>query len=59
MIEDGDLDRLLEQLRLWHGGLRAEAAHFTGWKPGRPVLPRAVHADPGGAKRATGVRASG
>jgi hypothetical protein len=27
---DGNLDTLLEQLRLWHGSLRAEAGHFTG-----------------------------
>lgn len=27
----GGLDPLLEQLRLWHGGLRVEAGHFTGW----------------------------
>lgn len=38
-IEDGDLDRLLEQLRLWHGGLRAEAAHFTGWSLGARFYP--------------------
>ncbi len=28
--DDGNLDKLLEQLRLWHGGLRAEPDHFTG-----------------------------
>lgn len=38
-IEDGDLDRLLEQLRLWHGGLRAEPAHFTGWSLGARFYP--------------------
>lgn len=38
-IENGDLDRLLEQLRLWHGGLRAEAAHFTGWSLGARFYP--------------------
>lgn len=27
---EGGLDRLLEQLRLWHGGLRVEPGHFTG-----------------------------
>jgi hypothetical protein len=27
---DGGLDRLLEQLRLWHGGLHVEPGHFTG-----------------------------
>lgn len=26
----GGLDALLEQLRLWHGGLRVEPGHFTG-----------------------------
>ena len=39
--EDGGLDKLLEQLRLWHGGLRAEPGHFTGWSLGarfHPVL---------------------
>ena len=38
-IEHGDLDRLLEQLRLWHGGLRAEPAHFTGWSLGARFYP--------------------
>ena len=27
---DGGLDRLLEQIRLWHGGLHVEPGHFTG-----------------------------
>ena len=27
--EDGGLDKLLDQLRLWHGGLRVEPGHFT------------------------------
>lgn len=35
----GDLDRLLEQLRLWNGGLRAEAGHFTGWSLGARFYP--------------------
>lgn len=39
VIEDGDLDRLLEQLRLWHGGLRVEPAHFTGWSLGARFYP--------------------
>jgi hypothetical protein len=39
VIDDGDLDRLLEQLRLWHGGLRAEPAHFTGWSLGARFYP--------------------
>lgn len=38
--EDGDrLDRLLERLRLWHGGLRAEPGHFTGWSLGARFYP--------------------
>lgn len=36
---DGDLDPLLEQLRLWNGGLRAEAGHFTGWSLGARFYP--------------------
>ncbi len=37
---DGNtLDRLLEQLRLWHGSLRTEAAHFTGWSLGARFYP--------------------
>ncbi len=40
-IEGGGdrLDRLLEQLRLWHGGLRAEPGHFTGWSLGARFYP--------------------
>ncbi|MDC0948859.1 DUF262 domain-containing protein [Gammaproteobacteria bacterium] len=34
-----DLDRLLEQLRLWHGGLKAEPGHFTGWSLGARFYP--------------------
>ncbi|HZW06325.1 MAG TPA: DUF262 domain-containing protein [Phycisphaerales bacterium] len=37
--EDGGLDKMLEQLRLWHGGLRAEAGHFTGWSLGARFYP--------------------
>lgn len=37
--EDGGLDRLVEQLRLWHGGLRAEPGHFTGWSLGARFYP--------------------
>ena len=33
------LDRLLEQLRLWHGGLRTEPGHFTGWSLGARFYP--------------------
>ncbi|AWI10005.1 GmrSD restriction endonuclease domain-containing protein [Ereboglobus luteus] len=36
---DGGLDKLLEQLRLWHGGLRAEPGHFTGWSLGARFYP--------------------
>jgi hypothetical protein len=37
---DGNrLDRLIEQLRLWHGGLRAEAGHFTGASIGARFYP--------------------
>ncbi len=35
----GGLDRLLEQLRLWHGGLRVEPGHFTGWSLGARFYP--------------------
>lgn len=37
--EDGGLDKLLDQLRLWHGGLRAEPGHFTGWSLGARFYP--------------------
>lgn len=36
---DGGLDKLLEQLRLWHGGLRAEPGNFTGWSIGARFYP--------------------
>lgn len=36
---DGGLDKLLEQLRLWHGGLRAESGHFTGYGSGARFYP--------------------
>lgn len=36
---DGGIDKLLEQLRLWHGGLRAEPGHFTGWSLGARFYP--------------------
>jgi hypothetical protein len=35
----GGIDALLEQLRLWHGGLRVEAGHFTGWSLGARFYP--------------------
>lgn len=37
--EDGGLDKLLDQLRLWHSGLRAEPGHFTGWSMGARFYP--------------------
>jgi hypothetical protein len=37
--EGGSLDKLLEQLRLWHGGLRVEPGHFTGWSLGARFYP--------------------
>ena len=40
-IEDLDrgIDRLLEQLRLWHGSLAVEPAHFRGWSLGARFYP--------------------
>lgn len=37
--EDGGLDKLLDTLRLWHGGLRVEPEHFTGWSLGARFYP--------------------
>ncbi len=37
--DDGGLDKLLDQLRLWHGALRAEPGHFTGWSLGARFYP--------------------
>jgi hypothetical protein len=36
---NGGLDKLLEQLRLWHGSFRAEPGHFTGWSLGARFYP--------------------
>lgn len=36
---NGSLDILLEQLRLWHGGLKVESEHFTGWSLGARFYP--------------------
>ena len=36
---EGALDRLLEQLCLWHGTLRVEPAHFRGWSLGARFYP--------------------
>lgn len=38
-LDTGGLDRMLEQLRLWHGGLRIEPAHFGGWNLGARFYP--------------------
>ena len=37
--EKGGLEELVEQLRLWHGGLRVEPDHFTGWSLGARFYP--------------------
>ncbi len=37
--EGGSLDKLLEQLRLWHGGLRVEPGHFNSWSLGARFYP--------------------
>ena len=37
--EAGGLDKLLEELRLWHGGLRVEPGHFRGWSLGARFYP--------------------
>ena len=37
-IEHGT-ERLFEQLRLWHGSLRVEPAHFRGWSLGARFYP--------------------
>lgn len=36
---NGGLDTLLDQLRLWHGGLQIEPGHFTGWSLGARFYP--------------------
>ena len=36
---EGGLDELIEQLRLWHGGLRVEPSNFTGWSLGARFYP--------------------
>ena len=41
LIEDsqGAIDRLLRQMRLWHGGLAVEPNHFDGWSLGARFYP--------------------
>lgn len=34
-----ELDKLLEELRLWQGALRVEPGHFTGWSLGARFYP--------------------
>lgn len=36
---NGGLDRLLEQMRLWHGSLAVEPNHFDGWSLGARFYP--------------------
>ena len=36
---DGGIDRLIEELRLWHGGLRVQRGHFGGWSRGARFYP--------------------
>lgn len=36
---DGGLERLLDQLRLWHGSLKVEPEHFRGWSLGARFYP--------------------
>jgi len=36
---DGALDRLIDQLRLWHGGLSVQPGHFGGWSLGARFYP--------------------
>jgi len=37
--DGGGLDRLLDTLRLWHGGVRVEPGHFGGWNMGARFYP--------------------
>ena len=36
---EGGIDRLIERLRLWHGSLWVEPAHFGGWSLGARFYP--------------------
>lgn len=36
---DGGLDKLLDQLRLWHSGMLVESGHFTSWSLGARFYP--------------------
>lgn len=36
---DGGLDRLIDQLKLWHGSLEVHPGHFAGWSLGARFYP--------------------
>lgn len=36
---EGGIDKLLDQLRLWHGSLQVVPGHFTGWSLGARFYP--------------------
>ncbi len=36
---NGGLDRLIDELRLWHGGLGVQPGHFGGWSRGARFYP--------------------
>jgi len=38
-VQENQLNNLLDQLRLWHGALRAEPEHFRGWSLGARFYP--------------------
>jgi len=39
-VESGDpLDKLLEEFRLWHGGMKVKPEHFGGWSLGARFYP--------------------
>ncbi len=38
-LNRGGLDELLDKTRLWHGGLRVEPGHFSGWSLGARFYP--------------------
>ena len=57
--DDGGLDKLLEQLRLWHGrGCGPSRATSRGWRPWRAVLSGAVPPYPHGRSQGLGDRAA-
>lgn len=38
-LAEGGFDQVLDKLRLWHGSLRVEPGHFTGWSRGARFYP--------------------